>query len=57
MKTVVPIVPGHRVTVTPLGPRFVTECSCGIPVRRFASRRAANASGIAHLEAVAGVSS
>ncbi|WP_157537660.1 hypothetical protein [Nocardioides sp. Root190] len=47
-----PVVEGHRVTVTPVGPRHVTECSCGLPVRRFASKRAANDSGIAHLEAL-----
>lgn len=48
-----PVVPGHNVTVTEVGPRWVTECSCGAygeQGRRFASKRAANASGLFHLE-------
>ena len=40
---------GHRVTVTPIGPHFEVECSCGIRPRRTASKSAANLAGRTHL--------
>lgn len=43
---------GHRVTLTPVGPRYVAECSCGEPERRFAGSLAAVLHGLRHVFAV-----
>lgn len=43
---------GHRVTVTPLGPAWVTACECRMPPARRASKHQGNLAGLAHLRDV-----
>lgn len=42
---------GHRVMVTPHGPRYLVECSCGSPLGRVAhpTKRLANETGLEHV--------
>lgn len=45
--------PGHPITITPIGPAFDLECTCGL-ARRFASKPPAVRAGIDHHHAAGG---
>lgn len=46
---------GHKVMVTPVGPRYVLDCTCGDPWgRRYADPLPATEAALAHLQKVVG---